>query len=287
MREDTLYYLYPWRTMHNIASIYRFNTPFLNAQNEKEHLLWLLQSIKKVLHFNGIYFQEIKENRWDYYKVSFVFQEELWRIDFYYIDDINIFKGEVPAYYLPIFTCDIFLNSSFLSNNLLRKRAVDFLTTIFESFDGIDEKEFLIDINSDLYYTKWFFKLKQFPHYDFSDIYKIQKDFESRHGMEILEEFIMRFSYRSFILSKETAEEYHKIHGIMLYFIYLVYIIYQNLEKTKQAKLMLKSVKYLNSMEENTWNMELTKQRLDFVDDLNYSNFKKYREKLNLFFKLF
>ena len=89
--------------MHNIASIYRFNTPFLDIRNERDNLLWVLKNIKKLLGFDGIYFQETKERVWDYYKISLVFQEELWRMEFYYINDISVYKGENPEYYLPVF----------------------------------------------------------------------------------------------------------------------------------------------------------------------------------------
>ena len=77
----------------------------------------------------------------------------------------------------------------------------------------------------------------------------------------------------------------------MLYFIYLVYIIYSNLEKTNNTKNLINSsidkINWVNTPEEYSSNLVLMKERLNFVDDLNYSNFKKYREKLNLFFKLF
>lgn len=277
--------------MHNISTLYRFNTPFLDISAEKENLLLCLNNIKKILNFDGIYFQERTEVVWDYHKISLLFEGELWSMDFFYINNLKMFSWEEPEYYLPVFKFDIYLNNSFLSSNLLKKKAVKFLTSVFECFDWTNEKEFLIDINSSFYYTSWLFRKKNFPHHDFSHITTIQKYFEEKKWISLLEGFIQKFSNSEYILTKENSKEYHKIHGIMLYFIYLVYIIYSNLEKTNNTKNLINSsidkINWVNTPEEYSSNLVLMKERLNFVDDLNYSNFKKYREKLNLFFKLF
>jgi len=105
--------------------------------------------------------------------------------------------------------------------------------------------------------------------------------------MEALKIFILKYSTSHFILSKSTAKQYHHIHSIMLYFVYLVYLIYQNLERTKKAKNTLESVNLDSENIENSSHIELMRHRLDFVDDYNYVNFKEYRKRLDLFFKLF
>lgn len=277
--------------MHNISTIYRFNTPFLDIRAEKDNLLLVLANIKKVLNFDGVYFQESVEKIWDYHKISLIFSDELWRMDFFYINDIKVFTWDQPEYYLPVFKFDIFLNQSFLNSNDSKKKAVKFLTSVFECFDGTNEKEFLIDINSQFYFTSWLFRSKKHPHHDFSHISTIQKYFEKKNGMKLLENFVQKFSDSQYILTKQNSQEYHKVHWVMLYFIYLVYIIYSNLEKTNNAKNIIEKVfqenKWDDISEEQSWNLFLMQERLKFVDDLNYSNFKKYRERLNLFFKLF
>jgi hypothetical protein len=73
------------------------------------------------------------------------------------------------------------------------------------------------------------------------------------------------------------------MHSIILYFIYLVFLMYQNIEKNIQTQKEL----------ENLWNswiyeghIELMKKRLKYVDDLSVITFKKYKERLEIFFKL-
>jgi len=38
--------------MHNISTIYRFNTPFLNLQNERDGLLTVIKKIEKSIEFD-------------------------------------------------------------------------------------------------------------------------------------------------------------------------------------------------------------------------------------------
>ena len=106
--------------------------------------------------------------------------------------------------------------------------------------------------------------------------------------MKLLEGFITEFSDSHFVLTKANSEYYHKIHSIMLYFIFLVYIIYQNLEKSLDAKNLIEEyVIETASTDNNNEHICHMKKRLEFVDNINYSNFKKYRARLDLFFQLF
>jgi hypothetical protein len=47
--------------MHNIATVYRFNTPFLDLGAEKEHLIFVMKKIEKSIEFDGINFNKNKE----------------------------------------------------------------------------------------------------------------------------------------------------------------------------------------------------------------------------------
>jgi len=262
--------------MHNITTIYRFNTPFLDISKEKANLVAVLSKIKSSLKFDGILFSEEKNSVWDYYKVTLLFQDNLWKIEFFYVNSIT-------EYYLPIFKLNIFVNNNFLVWEN-KEKTVKFLTNIFECFDWLNEKEYLIDLDKNIYYKKWLFKIKKYPHYDFSNLEEIKKDFEDNNWMKILQEFINKFKNKDYVLTKENAKEYHKLHWILLYFIYLVFLMYQNLEKSSVAKKELETV-------ENTWiyewQIELMKKRLSYVDDLNIVNFTKYKSQLEIFFKLF
>jgi hypothetical protein len=49
--------------MHNIATIYRFNTPFLNLENEIYNLVSVIKKVEKSIEFDGIGFtKNIIEN---------------------------------------------------------------------------------------------------------------------------------------------------------------------------------------------------------------------------------
>lgn len=259
-----------------VSTVYRFKTPFLDISLERKNLLSVIDKIKSSLSFDWISFQEEKKQVGDYYKISLLIDNSLWNIDLFYIK-------EIKEKYLPIFKMDIELSSVFLSSNIQKRKTVKFLTNIFECFDWLNEKEYLIDIDKNLFYNSWILRIKKYPHYDFSSISNIQNDFEIKWWLKLLENFIVSFSNSNYILTKENSSEYHKLHWIVLYFIYLVFIISQNIEKTKGV------LTELNNINSDIYDghIDLVKQRLAYVDNLNIINFKNYKEKLELFYKLF
>lgn len=265
--------------MHNISTIYRFNTPFLNLDKEKGSLLGVIKKIQKSIEFDWINFEKKSINEWNYYKIVLDFRDNLWRVEFFYISEVcnNI-------YHLPVFKLNIFLNNSFLLNNESKERAVKFLNNIFECFDWLNEKEYLIDLDNNFYYKSWFFHSKKYPDYDFSNLEEIKNDFESKNWMQLLKNFITKFQNKDFILTRKNADEYHKLHWILLYFIYLVFIISQTIEKTDKTLNNIKDVHW-NWIYE--WNLELMKERLNYVDKVNKDTFERYKRRLDLFFKMF
>jgi hypothetical protein len=135
-----------------------------------------------------------------------------------------------------------------------------------------------------LYYKNWFFGSKKRPSYDFSNLDKIKNDFESKNWMQQLKDFIIKFQNKDYILTKSNADEYHRLHWILLYFIYLVFLVSQTIEKTEQTKKELLWVKNSWIYE---WQVGLMKERLNYVDELNRDTFERYKRRLELFFKMF
>lgn len=262
--------------MQNIATVYRFNTPFLDVEKEKKLLLIVIEKIKSFLQFDWISFEERIVKNEDYYKITLILWDDLWKIDFFYINHIW-------EYYLPIFKLDLFLNQKFLLSENNKKRAVKFLTNIFECFDWLNEKEYLIELDQRMYYNTWFFKNKNFPKYDFTNISTIQKEFESKKWIQLLQDFIVNFKNKDFLLTKENSKEYHKIHSLLLYFIYLIFIMHENIVSINNTQKWLENI--------DAWSYEAHKknieQRLSFVWDLNMVVFKQYKEKLELLLQLF
>ncbi len=264
--------------MHNIATIYRFKTPFLDLEKEKKNLSSVLKKIEKSVEFDWINFDKKIKEVWKYYEIILKFKENLWEIKFYYLRENSL------EYFFPIFKLDIFLNAKFLKDNNSKKNWVKFLNNIFECFDWLTEKEFLIDLNNDFYYKTSFWWTKKYPNYDFSDIEIIEKNFGIKKWEELLKDFIVKYKNRTFVLTRKNSKYYHELHSIILYFIYLVFLMYQNIEKNIQTQKQLK----------NMWNsgvyeghIELMKKRLNYVDDLSLVTFKKYKQRLEIFFKLF
>jgi len=264
--------------MHNISTIYRFYTPFLYIENEKNNLWGVLKKIEKSLIFDWVNFNKKTENQEKYFKITLDFAENMWKLEVYYLN-----KLLEDQYFLPIFKMDIYLSEKFLLNNETKKRAIMFLNNIFECFDWLTEKEYLIDLDRDLYYKYWFFSTKKYPNYDFRDLENIRKKFESRNWVKLLEQFILNLQNWDFILTRENSKKYHSFYWILLYFLYIVYIMHLNIIKTSKT---VKELEDLGSKIENNWHLLLMKKRLKIVDELNLKTYKNYKEKLEIFFNL-
>jgi len=264
--------------MHNISTVYRFYTPFLDIDNEKNNLTWVMKKIEKSLVFDWINFERKTEKLDKYFKISLVFNENMWKIDFYYIESLNTHE-----YFLPIFKMDIYLNQKFLLNNMTKKRAILFLNNIHECFDGLTEKEYLIDLDDSLYYKKWFFNSKKYPNHDFRNLDEIRNKFEHRWWVKLLENFILNLQSWDFILTRDNSKKYHSFYWMLLYFLYLVYIMHLNIIKTSKT---VKELEDLGSKIQNDWHIILMKNRLKIVDELNLVTYKNYKEKLEIFFNL-
>jgi hypothetical protein len=181
---------------------------------------------------------------------------------------------------------DIFLNEKFLLFNDLKRKAINFLENIFECFDWLDEKEFLIDLNNDLYYqvkNGFFYKwIKHFPHHNFSNIDEIEKIYENGKQIKLLEDFIKKYKDKDLEISSiEKAEYYLKVHSVFLYFIYLVFILSENLKKINWVE--------FENYDENEYkaHIELAKNRLKYVKWIEQQVFDKYVKILEIFFNLF
>ena len=264
--------------MHNTSTIYRFYTPFLDIENEKNNLTGVMEKIEKSLVFDWVNFNKKTEELDKYFKITLNFNNEIWKIDFYYLK--KLLKEQ---YYLPVFKCDIYLANKFFQDNSTKKRAIMFLNNIFECFDWLTEKEYLIDMDNALFYKNWFFSSKKYPNYDFRDLEDIRTKFEKKWWIKMLEEFITKLKTWDFILTKNNSNKYHSFYGMLLYFIYLVYIMHLNIIKTSKT---VKELEDLWNNLNNDWNIVLMKKRLDYIDNLNMYTYTKYKEKLEIFFNL-
>lgn len=261
--------------MLNILTLYRFNTPFLNIESEKTHLLSIKDKLKVFLLSQWLEISESKELRWEYQNIFFE-SGNILKVRFQYIKE---FKN---SYYMPIFKMDLYLDKSFISESSLKKTTL-FLTSFLENFDWLNEKEYLLDLSDVIYYQSWFFGTKNYPEHDFVKIEIVKKNFESNNGTKKLEEFLLEYKNNDFVLSTSNADEFHKIHAIVLYYIYLVYIMYKTIQDSEKTLCILSDLWECESKE----HVELMRERLRFVNDMSVKNFNVYYTRLQTFFSLF
>lgn len=259
--------------MRNILTIYRFNTPFLDIEKEKDSLKSVKEKIKIFLLSDWIEISENNELLWNYNVFTFI--SENIKIRFKYI------KTFENNYYMPVFKMDIYILNDLINNNT--QKIVLFLTNLMEVFDWLNEKEYLIDIDDSIFYKKWILSKKIFPIHDFTNIDIINKEFENKNWENILEDFITNFKNKDFILTRDNSNYYHKIHSIFLYYIYLVYLMHKNINESQKTITELESC----DLNDFSCNIELSKKRLKYINDLSIQNFNKYYSRLEIFFKLF
>jgi len=133
--------------MHNIATIYRFKTPLLNVKDEMKQLEIVSWHVENYLKSEGLEVF-LKNIKWNTYNFKVLWFNNLWKIIFSSLK-------KTDNIVLPILKMDIYFNVDFYITQ--KKEITDFLTNIFECFGGINEKEYLIDIDKSIYYKKWFF----------------------------------------------------------------------------------------------------------------------------------
>ena len=261
--------------MQNISTIYRFNTPFLDIKKEKDSLINVKNKIKDFIKkFESIQYQETRTDIWEYIKITLIFENNFGEIDFYYVKEFR------NIYYMPIFKMDIFLWTKIIETQM--KVVVGFLTNIYECFDGLTEKEYLIDMNNTIYYKNGIFS-KVYPDHQFSDLDIIQEKFEKQKWTKLFEAFLIKFSDKKFVLNINSSWEYHTLHAIILYYIYLVHIMYKNIiDSNKQ----LQKLENLDFWEDEAYK-KLVEHRLSHVNNLSVANFNDYYKKLEVFFSLF
>jgi hypothetical protein len=66
--------------MHNVATIYRFYSPFLDFSNEKKSLILLIHRIQEVLLFDNLKFKEESFQKDNFYNVILKFEDNTEKI---------------------------------------------------------------------------------------------------------------------------------------------------------------------------------------------------------------
>ena len=265
--------------MHSIATIYRFLTPFSNIEKEQKFLQEVLNKIVSYIKSENI---KLKFKRKDTKQNIFIKIDlgDFWKLTFYF-RKVNFNKLDDIDYILPIFKFDILFDINFVFSH--KKQIVDFLTNIFECFDWVNEKEYLIELDKSICYKRFF--VKKCPYYDFQDIEKLQKQFENKNWLQVLKDFLKQYKTEWFVLTKDTSKIYLKVHWFLLYLFYLIYILYKTLYGSER---IIESIEEINSdLIEYKWLLNLSKERVKILGDTTEKVFKKYFLFLKEIFKLF
>ena len=258
----------------NVASIYRFITPLLDVSQETEKIKQIFDCIKRFLKSQWLKVNISKtRNNGLFVKID----AEILSINFSIFD----LKWDEKLY-LPLFKMDIFVDDKFFYKN--RKKFVEFLTSLFECFDWINEKEYLIEMNQEVYYKNWLLGEKHYPYYDFQDIEKLYKDFKTQDGVGLLENFLKKY-HNWFKLNLQTADEYHKVNGFLIFLMYLIYLMHMVLYGVKDNLQVLDDLQSKNI--EYKANLDLQRKRLNILWNNLNEVYPRYLKFLKEFLRLF
>jgi hypothetical protein len=67
--------------MHNVATIYRFYSPFLDFSNEKKSLILLIRRIQEVLVFDSLKFKEESFQENNFYNIILKLEGDIGKIE--------------------------------------------------------------------------------------------------------------------------------------------------------------------------------------------------------------
>ena len=263
--------------MYNVATIYRFKTPFLDVKKEINSIWKIITCSEEYIKSEWLdYKTYLKKN--DSIQVLSIDIKNFWKIVFSFL----IWEELLKEKFYPVFTMDIYFYEKVLDSN--KKGVVNFLTNIFECFDGVNEREYLIEIDKSIYYKKWFLWKKIYPKYDFQDIATLSKDFKQKEGIKLLSDFLKKYN-NWFVLNMYTADEYHKVNGYLLYFLYLLFIMHKVLYWIDSNLNLIESIETEKS--EYKWHLLLQKKKLKVLWDVTKKTYEKYLLFLEKFLGLF
>lgn len=251
----------------NAATVYRFYTPLFDFDKERNLLFSIFKKVEKSLEYDWVIYEKQVFDESGYKNIVYKFEDDLWEITIKYIS--NFYYN----YYKPIFILDIKLHNYFFILKYGKEGCVKFLNNIFECFDWLNEKEFLIDINNKFNFKKSFFSRRVFPSHNFYTI----SNLSTKNIIKELEKIIWEKSKNVFILTNENSEDYHRVNKNLVYYCYIIYLMYLSINEANK----ILSVKSDNSY------IDLYKKRLKYINNLNLSHFDNYNDKLTMFFNLF
>jgi len=235
-----------------IIEIFKFKSPFFEVKKQNIYINNLIN--KLWLFFESYWLSYSKETRTnDFYKIL------TYKCDF----DINIklqLTKKLDFKYIPIFS---------LSIEILDKNNIDIknmLEYFLEMFDTINDYDMIIK-----FYTK-----EKIKHSLFTVEYLNNKFKKTTNRANTL---------KNFLIKKE--ENIKEIKEIFLYFNYIVFELFTVIQNTSNLKNDNHEILTTQANFTLKWHLEMSKERLEHINSINISNFKKYTSLVNEFYNIF
>ncbi len=241
--------------MINYLNIYKFSFPFIKEKYEEVLFESIFSDFNELFIYEEI-LESIKREETENIKIVILFFK-FWKIELLF--------NKNDDYYIPKFQLNLFFKDKV--NNYLVTKIVNIIETFWL-------KNYIFDYDE--------FTLTNLKNYNIINIKFLENNFKLYNEKQ-LNNFLTK-------VNKDYLEEKLKENKIIFYsFIYLIYrcfIFYKNYTDLKNIKNDLHKLEWKNLNIEYLSIIKLSETRVDYLDDINFITFKKYKKMLDQFFDL-
>lgn len=240
--------------MINCLNIYKFSFPFIKEKYEEVLFHSIFNDLENLFLYEEIL--ENIENKEDEDIKSIVLIFKDWKIE--------LLLNKTNNYYIPKFQLNLLFENK-INNDLIIK--------IIPIFEALWLKNYIFD------YNKSKINLDNFK---LIDAKYLTNNFE-KYNYKELNSFLKKMN-KDYL--KEELKENNIIFFSFTYLIFRSFIFYKNYITSKNTQEDIKNLDKNISNKEYLSVLELSRTRLEHIDDLNLVTFKKYKKMLDAFFNL-
>lgn len=240
--------------MYNYCNIYKFGLPFLEAQYEETLFQSIISDLKEsFLYFEDVHTIDYRENESEK-EYIFLFSQ----------GKIHVLFQTHNQYFVPKIAIQVFFKHQ------PQPRVIKNIVTILESI-GIADFIFEYD------YTE----KKYFHIYGVKDIYFLEKNFNDSSLRQV--EYFLQHKQADYI--QEELRQNMILYYRFIYMIYICFDFYRNKNSILTQQQELTSLH--TNIPEYQQLLILSKTRLDTLHTSTLAAFTKYKQMLDVFWKLF
>jgi hypothetical protein len=267
--------------MISIANIYKFALPGEQNDSQEKNIGILSANLREYFQSEWLIFtEETKIFSPNYSVKNFVFDQKLAKIHIFYK------TGSGLLYFYPEIFCEIWIDTSMIWDAENKKRAIFFLSNIFECFEFLDEKNLMIESHSSVHESvvkRDFMQGNKKFHLrsDFIDIGHIN-DLTEKYNAALFESFVKE-KWRQGISISEIKTKNPENYRTLLVFLYHIFSLTKNLKKTTQE--LQKIQKYEQENGENM-HIDMSQERLQMTEKNIETVLEKYKQVFESFFDI-